>query len=101
MSGRSKADPSGVTPRKGASGPIFAPEYRMTRPSGDHTGLSAGPSTSRTGSPPPTGILNNPGFVLAIPSATIHLPSGDQLAAPRTSSPSARDRLSAPSAEST
>src|SRR5688572_14977340 len=60
-------------------------EYTMNRPSGDQTGLKESVSSSRTGGPPSTGILNRRVPSPRLAATTTHLPSGDQEAAPRTS----------------
>src|SRR5450759_2726574 len=68
----------------------------MNVPSGDQAGLDERSSTSRTGAPPSTGILNRR---LPLPSsadAAIQRPSGDQDTVPRTSNDSASVRKSVP-----
>src|SRR6516225_5315851 len=76
--GNSTLVPSGCTARSGAKERTFVPAYTIRLPSGDQTGLSAGPATTRTGGPPSSGILKRPGPLAAFPPVTIHLPSGDQ-----------------------
>src|SRR5687767_138611 len=76
----------------------------ITSPFGEYTGLYAHPSTSRTGAPPSSGILNSPGDVPSLPAATIEDPSGDQSAAlcpttPWISIDGARVRELVPSAD--
>src|SRR2546427_10437628 len=76
----------------------------MKRPSGDQTGLEiteSTPETTRTGAPPSAGTLNS-GFALpSVAAMATHLPSGDQLGAPRTSSESSNPRALVPSAAMT
>ena len=72
-------------PNKGANRDIVVPAYTIRVPSGDHTGFNPGFPGKRIGAPPAAGILNNPGPEASIPPVTIHLPSGDQQGAPRTS----------------
>src|SRR5678816_1534141 len=91
--------PSGVTPLSGTIRAREAPEYRMTFPLGDHTGLADTESTSRTGSPPFTGTLNTCTAGPSLAATAIHLPSGDHDGAPRTSSDSPTGRASAPVAD--
>src|SRR4029450_11607884 len=74
--------------------------YAMTEPSRDHTGLEVGPSFKRTGVPPSTGTLNNPGPLASAPLTAIHFPSGDQEAALDTSSARVTVRTSPPSLDS-
>src|SRR5262245_15529374 len=85
MAGSSARVPSGRTARSGAYRATIAPPYTIKLPSGDHTGLNAGPATRRTGVPPCAGILNSPPPLGSLPPVTIHLLSGDQEAAPRHS----------------
>src|SRR5579864_8737890 len=100
MSGPSTGVPSGRTISSGPSTETTGPVYTITDPSGDQTGLLAVPLTSRWGSPPSSGILKSPAPLLSAPAAAIHLPSGDQLAAPFMSIAEARGRMSPPSAVS-
>src|SRR5688572_33397921 len=63
--------------------------YTVNRPSGDQTGLKDSLSSSRTGAPPSTGILNRRVPSPRLAATATHLPSGDQEAVPRTSKESA------------
>ena len=91
--------PSGRIARRGAKRDMVVPAYTIKVPSGDHTGFNPGLAGRRMGAPPTAGILNSPGPEPSYPPVAIHLPSGDQQGAPRTSMESVRGWNSAPSAE--
>src|SRR5215831_1556522 len=69
----------------------------MNLPSGDQTGLAEISSRSRIGVPPSAGTLKIRLPVPWVAVTAIHLPSGDQDGAFRTSSDSAIVRTSVPS----
>src|SRR5208283_1334165 len=83
----------------GSKANIFGPEYAINDPSGDHTGFRPIVLVSRTGDPPPVGILNSPLPFPSSPPVTIQRPSGDQSAEPSTSNAGAISLESVPSAE--
>ena len=91
--------PSGRMSKIGSKVNIFGPEYAINDPSGDHTGLRPSVLVSRTGSPPPVGILNSPLPCPSLPPVTIQRPSGDQSDEPSISNSGAISRDSVPSGE--
>src|ERR1700721_3658120 len=99
ISGNLTPVPSERMARSGAKVRTFVPAYTIRLPSGDQTGLSAGPLAKRTGDPPSNGILKSPGPVASLPPVTIPLPSGDQQLEPGGKIPPAWGGSGAPSKE--